>query len=330
MKNNKHTKFEQLLKNQLEEYELPYQDTEWEQFEKKLNKQSSFKRNYSKKINNFLKCNFKNLILLSSLLLNIIIVIYFMKFHKTNTQTVMYPQTTGTNQYSHNIEQNSENLLFLETKVDSLHANIKTITKLIEVFDNKTNTTQIVYYDTLNYSENIANYIKIINSKNDSTNHEIPKKKVVSNKEIDTTKIKTEKTTGHNNYVNIENTELDFFLVEDLKQPPMFKNNRGKYKYITHLKDYVSSEFKPSNLKEEYDGNYVCYLTFFINPDGTISEIFPVGYRNKPEIISEVTRVLESMSGWKAGENEKHEKVLTRINFIFEIELTNKNPFPNY
>ena len=154
--------------------------------------------------------------------------------------------------------------------------------------------------------------------------------KTENNIKVDTVKIKTEKNSKYKSSENIENPERDYFLSEDLTQPAMFKNNRGKYRYMSNLQDYISSEFKPSNLKEKYDGNFVCYFTFFINPDGTISEVFPIGYNNKPEIQKEVSRIIEGMAGWKAGENEKHEKVLTKINFIFKIEIENKNPFPNF
>ncbi len=311
--NFKHTNFELSIKEQLEDFELPYNPSEWDNFEQKLNNEVKIKNKTSQKINTFFKNNFKNILLILSLITNILIVIFlFYYLEKTKNNQIKDTISPQKIIYQNNNKQDTNRYILLENKINYLQNDIQNLHKIYEnktiiVQDTIKNISEIFYADTIFKIDTIT-----LNNHNTTSN------------ESDT-------ITNEQNTVGteLEFPKTEFYLWKDLSQPPMFKDKRGKYHFIADLEEYISSEFQPSNLKKNYNDEITCLFTFFIDKKGQVSNIQPIKTVN-PDIEKEVIRIVKGMPEWKAGQNEKGDTIVTKINLRFNIILKKSNPFPNF
>ena len=315
MKNNKHTEFEQIFKESLINYELPYSEEEWLDFEKKLKNETNFVEKPTKKFKKFFNRNFKNILLLLSLITNILIILLFLFFQNKNQQIISKIIEKETPNYSQNINQKTNNYSQLEKRIDSLQEYYIKLNKT-KFFIRET-TKELIVYDTISY--------KTDKKQKDSLKVE---KTILTPFKIDTINIKTK----NEELIIAKKQKTDYseyYLPENLKQPPLFKDKRGKYHLIIDLVDYISSEFQPSNLKKTYNEEISCFFTFFIDKAGKVQKAKPISIK-EPEIEKEVIRILYGMPEWKAGITTEGDTIITRINFKFEINFKKSNPFPNF
>ncbi len=313
MKDSKHTNFELSLKEQLEDFEIPYNPEEWESFEQKLNNEVKIKP--PKKIKHFFKNNFKNILLIFSLITNILILIfvyYYLQNFKNDNITEIIEQKKVV--YLNSNSQDTNQYIILENKINSLQ---KDINKLHKNYTTKA----IIEGDTIKIiSENIFIDSTLIINKIDS---------IIINNNVNISKLDTiinEQNTGKTKF-KYPTTEEYFW--KDLTQPPMFKDKRGKYHFIPDLEGYISSEFQPSNLKNTYNEEITYYFTFLVDKKGQVNNFQPLRTVN-PDVEKEVMRIVKGMPDWQAGQNEKGDTVVTKINFKFNIILKKSNPFPNF
>lgn len=305
MENNKHSKFESLIKNQFDNHDVDYNNDDWLDFEKKFGNQLPSKK--SKRGDLLNKIDLKSLLIISSLITNILIILFFI-FYIYNEKVCL----------SKSIVTEIQN---------PLKRNIYIIDTIVKI-DSEINTREIAFLTNKFFELENALFASEISENIKNDNSKISENSTITIIDTIYSEKKDDKYAVSDKIIKYQADTVGVYSIVSVEKKPLFKDNRGKYHFIEDLPDYICSEYKPSNVGKNVSGEYSVYLMFTITKNGEIENVQKLRTSNS-RIEDEAIRILEGMSPWIPGKiDESPVDVVTSI--TIEIEIKENSPFPNF